>query len=182
MVACPPNVRLTSTSWGLSYVVSIFRLKSFNRDDLVSRLWEEKVRLWSLECLLITEIIWSWTLRSVQCCDRMLSRSSWNWVFPGIGATKSNGSSDSFDGIKDVSTMPAWYDSWLVTSWFVVLRSISMPSLGSSHRMLLLVVGLAPRTYNKSLLWFGLHMVYTLGWILAFPDQKQKQIDTRIMK
>ncbi len=41
--------------------------------------------------------------------------------------------------------MLAWYDSWSVTSWFVVLRSTSMPSsLGSSHRMFLLVVGLAP--------------------------------------
>jgi hypothetical protein len=81
---------------------------------------------------------------SVQCCDRMLSRSSWNWVFCGIRASKSNSSSDSFDGIKDVSTMPAWYDSWSVTSWFVVLRSTSMTLLGSLHWMLLLVVGLAP--------------------------------------
>ncbi len=29
--------------------------------------------------------------------------------------------------------------------------------------------------YNKSLLWFGFHMMYTLGWILAFPDQKKKE-------
>jgi hypothetical protein len=110
------------------------------------------VRLFSLKCLLITEIVSSWTLRSVPCCDRMLSRSSWNWVFHGIEASKLNGSSDSFDGIKNVSTMLAWYDSWSATSWFVVLRSTSMPLLGSSHRVLLLVVGLAPRhTISPSL-------------------------------
>ncbi len=119
MVACPPNVRITSTSWGLSLAVSIFCLIPFNRDDLVFRLWEVKVRLWSLECLLITEIIWSWILRSVQCCDRMLSRPSWNWVFCGIGASELNSSSDSFGGIKDYQQCQPdmIHDQWLHDLW-----------------------------------------------------------------
>ncbi len=122
---------------------------------LFLRLWEEKVRLWSLVCLLITEIISSWALRSVRCCDRMLSRSSWNWVLHGVGASKSNGSSDSFNGIKDVSTMPAWYDSCSVTSWLVVLRSTSKTLLTSSHRMLLLVLEVNP--------WFTIRPSFDLG-------------------
>jgi hypothetical protein len=42
--AFPPNVRSTTISFGLSYAVSIFFSRSFNRKDLGLRLFNKKLR------------------------------------------------------------------------------------------------------------------------------------------
>jgi hypothetical protein len=124
-VAFPPNVRSTTISFGPSFAVSIFFLRSFNREDLGFRLFDKKLSCWSFECLLMTVIMSSWSFRSVWCWERMLSRSSWNWQFHGIGPSKSNGNSDSFVGTKDVSATGAWYDCGSVTALVLVELSRS---------------------------------------------------------
>ncbi len=109
-VTFPLNVRSTTTSFGLSFEVSIFLSRSFRNEDLGLREWDEKLRHWSYKWLLITVIMLLWSLRSVQWWERMLSRSSWNWQCRGIGPFRSNANLDSFVGTNDVLTMGAWYD------------------------------------------------------------------------